>query len=167
MNLQVSPNNWSCAAVSLAMALDRPYKRIIDLCGHDGSAKVWQAPYHNKEAGFHIHELIDVAWTSFKKTMTPFVRSPMATPSTDQREQTAIFAHYKDHERRFVARIFNRVGIMTGFAHGSHAVAWDGSRIYDPRGYVYYYDDRQKYYYEPDVFWMVGGDDVSAFTVVS
>lgn len=171
MKLQTSPNNWSCAAVSLAMALDQPYQRIIDLCGHDGSAKVWRPPYEDLHEGFHIHELIDIAWTRFMKPVTPFVRTPTVTPSLDHPAQNAIFRHHMHTERRFLARIFNCVGMMTGFTNkagklSTHAVAWDGTQIYDPRGYSYHFDSRIKYSFDPDVFWMVGGKDVSAFTVV-
>jgi hypothetical protein len=67
----------------------------------------------------------------------------------------------------------NRVGIVTGVIVSGcvkgigHAVAWDGSRFYDPRGYIYTFNERDKYRYEPDVFWMIGGPDGSASKILA
>jgi hypothetical protein len=48
-----------------------------------------------------------------------------------------------------------------------HAVAWDGQRIYDPRGYVYTYQERHSYKYEPDTFWLLGGYDGNPSKIIS
>lgn len=170
MKLQVSPNNWSCMAVAAAMVLNKPLSEVIQGLGHDGSEKVWQPHWEDQVAGFHIHEIIDYAWMQNATPVTPFLRYPLVTPSPAHPEQLAKFAREPDLERRFTNRLYGRVGIITGtviFGRG-HAVAWNGHKIYDPRGYVYTYAEAETdYHYHADIFWMFGGMDVSPFTVVS
>lgn len=170
MKLQVSPNNWTCMATATAMALDKPLYEVIEGLGHSGSESVWPPEWNHLPAGYHIHEIIDYVWMQHAKPVTPFVRRPMVTPAYDCPDQVAKFAREPDLEKRFKHRIAGRVGIMTGVISKGrgHAVAWDGRNIYDPRGYVYSLDTaRQFYNYYVDTFWMFGGLDVSAFTVVS
>ncbi len=167
MKLQISPNNWSCMPTSVAMALDTDVDTVIRLCGHKGDALPWPPPFDKLREGFHIHEIIDVVWLYFSKTMTPFIREPTVTPHDECPERGAVFVEC-DSEIRFIKRLWSRQGIMTGVVGElGHAVAWDGHRIYDPRGYIYTYTDRDKYRYDPDVFWMIGGPDGSASKILA
>ena len=171
MKLQIAPNNWSCMATSVAMALDTQTANVVRLCGHSGDGLPWPPPFDHIREGFHIHELIDVVWLYFSKTLTPFIRCPMVTPRDECPEQPATFTEC-DAETRFIKRMWSRTGILTGVVKSGcveigHAVAWDGHKIYDPRGYIYPFTARDKYGYEPDVFWMLGGPDGSASKILA
>lgn len=152
------------------MALDVPVDRIISLAGHDGSCHPWPAPFSLIREGFHIHEMIDVAYLYFRRLLCPFVRTPMVTPDENCPEQLAKFRRAESVDHRWCSALYCKVGIMTGQMTDTrigHAVAWDGHRVYDPRGYVYRYSERLDYKYDPDTFWMLGGYDGDSFKILS
>lgn len=169
MKLQCPANNWSCMPFALAMALDVPVEDIIRLVGHDGSHHPWPVPFQFVRAGFHIHEIIDVAFLYYRRLLCPFVREPTVTCDERCPEIPAKFVG-TDTDARWRWALRNNTGIMTGQMMDTgvgHAVAWDGQKIYDPRGYVYSYDDRHHYLYEPDTFWLLGGYDGNPSKILS
>lgn len=143
------------------MALDVPVEDIVRLVGHDGSHRPWPAPFDSVRKGFHIHEMIDVAFIYYRRLLCPFDKAPMVTCDERCPEIPAEFSGVTPEQRWNFATVF-KTGVMTGqmtVSRRGHAVAWDGHKIYDPRGYVYSYEDRHNYNYEPDTFWMLGGYD--------
>lgn len=132
MNLQLSPNNWSCLATSFAMILGLPVSKVIEMVGHDGSEIVFpDQPEPSCRRSFHIQELIDVCM-SMLVTVTEIQRVPCMGPRNDEE-----FLVLEDDDR-FFRYVRAHSGVLCGLTRegGYHAVAWDGEKIYDPKGFI-------------------------------
>ncbi len=136
MRLITQPNSWSCALASTAMLLDCSIRELITAIGHDGSEIIH--PKLNDPAsrkGTHLQEIIDVC-LQFGVALTPIEARPVQTP--DGVNEFEI----KFPESRFLTHLANNSGLITGMARKYyHTVAWDGSKIYDPNGFIYDFDD--------------------------
>lgn len=141
MKLVTSPTVWGCSAAALAMVLDKDYDSIIKEIGHDGSKIVnpeLQSPGCYK--GFHMQELIEVAIDQ-GYAVTPIEVLPVQTAMGDD-EHVVEFPQYRDHARRLQYHLNRVSGIIIGKLEKYwHAVAWNGERVFDPRGQAYPFDD--------------------------
>ena len=119
MKLQKQPNNWSCILCSLAMVLNIDYSYLIDIIGHDGSEIFFPyriEPYNRR--GFILEEFISYLYAKHYIVM-PFPRT------ADYAGKQIELIHSPPLHLR---------GILI---YGSHAVAWSGEKIYDPKGEIY------------------------------
>lgn len=132
--MMLQPNGWSCLPTSLAMLLGREPREIIEAIGHDGSEICFpdKEPPENRRA-FHAQEIVDVALANFE-TPIFIMKQPDELPV---------------HPDRFSNYLASAPGILLGVGQvGSpHAVAWDGERIWDPRGEKYTIDKFDPWYF--------------------
>ena len=132
MILQRQLNAWSCSLAAVAMVIDEDQRKLIEEIGHDGSEIVLpELPEPARRRGFHFQELIDCA---IKRdfTVTPIEVLPYSTP--DGTHEFRI--DFKiDRRERLIKYMQNTKGVLTGLARQwRHAIAWDGTRYFDPRG---------------------------------
>ena len=149
MKMRRQPNSWSCVLASAAMVLDTDCKSLIEMIGHDGSEIVLPSlPEPAKRRGFHLQEIIDCA-IRLSYTVTPIETLPYSTP--DGKAEFPVDFQIS-RESRLTNYMNNSKGIITGLARKfRHAVAWNGSKIYDPHGLIYPFNDCK---IEIDCFWM-------------
>lgn len=116
-----------CLVHSAAMCLDIEPENIHKEIGHDGT-EIWWEP--NKMRGIHIQEIQDVANNKgmcfFPIEMYPAVAPDM---NTEPRE---IYQHDLAHAR-FLKSLYGKTGILI---MDTHACAWDGDMVYDPKGFT-------------------------------
>ena len=161
MIVHPNPNNWSCLPTAFAMAIGWPTDRIIQEIGHDGSDEL----YHAKgvKAGFHEQECIEVL-QKFGYACTPIEIVPCISPNTDLSDYRLVY--FGDGLTSNVARLKRHLedshGVLTGIYTKNdkvtgHAVAWDGTMIYDPNfgGRIYTFDDSSKHGFTPRCYWKV------------
>lgn len=152
MKLQKSVSDWSCLATSFAMVLDIPVQEVFKAIGHDGSEIIWPmlSDPHCRRS-FHIQEMIDLCW-EHNKLVVMFEARPCNAPypGFDPIDVPMKFAP----EERF-KKLIQHPGVFTGYVNGGvgHAVAWDGSQIFDPRGKVFSNFTEAKFSIE--TFWAV------------
>lgn len=127
MQLHPPTRPWSCILDAFAMAMDIHPNYIINELGHDGSEILWPGnddPYCRR--GFHIQELIAIAIKN-GYSVTEVQTKPLSAPS--------IVDNMAGH------KIINVLDVMRGnkgvILMQGHAVAWDGVKVYDPRGMTY------------------------------
>jgi len=135
LKIQTTPNRWSCLPTAFAIALDVRTGKLIKWLGHDGSRVVRpELPEPECYIGFHIQELIGYAWW-LGRAVTPFE----ANPRSHVGGAAVKIEFAAGNDRRLLAVLHANSGVLTGqsVATGSHhAVAWDGSKIYNPTGEI-------------------------------
>lgn len=147
---------WACTIASFSMVLGIDWQVIIKLIGHDGS----RCPYSDPSirVGFHFQECIEIAqqrgWTC-----TPIELFPSSTPGNG--EETQIFfpdadgnwARFLHHLNDCPSGVIEGVVEKAGGTLIGHAVAWDGTKIYDPKGAVYSFAEHRSHKFYPRVLW--------------
>jgi hypothetical protein len=140
MKLKTQNNHWSCLLYSYAMVLDVEPETLIDMIGHDGSEIIFPKKLEpTNRRGFHYQELFDCAFNLGYSVMEIQV-----LPTSITTLDTELFEidFRITNEQRFLEYIKDRVGVFNGMAlQHNHAVAWDGSTIYDPRGRIATYSN--------------------------
>lgn len=149
--MQRNPNGWSCLPTAFAMALYHPVESIISLACHDGSEIAWpQFPEPLCRRGFHIQEMIFIAWRYFSRTVTPFEAIPLLQCRDGQPIDVPTLPEPK---WRMPELMQHNIGVITGATLDgrAHAVAWDGEKILDPRNGTTYSLDG----FLLETFWMI------------
>jgi len=123
-----------CLVYAAAMCLGVPAQEIHDFLGHDGTEVWWPEEDNISELrGIHIEEVIDFALEKCHKVFYPINIRPMSAPH-DQAEPKCCFTYSDEWMRnRFYNRILAETAILVT---PKHALAWDGYKIYDPRGHI-------------------------------
>lgn len=131
MILQNSPNAWSCLPTAFAIALEVPVQQVIADIGHDGSEIIFDGyPEPLCRRGFHTSELIDYCLV-IHGLYVSLIPLAVRLWTSDNRMFFDIYSK-EDSERRFECYLdYKRVV----FLEPTHAVAYDGEKVYDPRGY--------------------------------
>lgn len=133
----------TCLIYSAAMVLDVTPEEIIKYIGHNGEEIIWKdmnSPHNLR--GVHIQELQD-----FAKTKGLVFAHIEGLPSIgpDKKHSKVIF-NEDVGIRRFESWIDGRKAIIIVSASKSmHAVAWDGEKVFDPRGYIKSIDEYDVY----------------------
>ena len=154
-------NRWSCLPASFSMACNCPFTDFINFLGHDGDTR----PYKDKSKrrGFHPQECIDVAW-KLGFTCTPIERYPALVYSYNDTEILPIYFRGSDdgNMARFMLYLQStQRGVIEGIrkrADGlnvGHAVAWDGSFIYDPSHRIYTLEDGMQNNFVANKLWIL------------
>ncbi len=135
MKLLRSSQTWGCILTSAAMVLDCTERELIQLIGHDGSEIIF--PELCKPAchkGFHVQEIV-LAALKLEIALIRFESRPVQTPDHKNFYELTNMYNFEDF-------IQQRIGILVGSTtRYGHAVAWDGVKIYDPRGRIYRLSD--------------------------
>jgi hypothetical protein len=150
MTPQRSPNRWSCLPTAFAMALYTSVHEVIAKAGHDGSEIAWpQFPEPLCRRGFHIQEMIFIAWRHYSRTVTPFEALPMLRSCDGDPIDVPSLP---EPHWRMPEVMANASGVVTGTTINGqpHAVAWDGEIILDPNGTTYSIDK-----FRLECFWML------------
>lgn len=118
-----SPNRWSCLPASFAMILDITFETMIRHIGHDGSEIVHpDLPEPLCRRTFHIDECTLVAVMLGHSITTLHFMPQLTTDGTHMID----IPMDTDYLLRFR-------GVLTGRGRDvGHAVAWDGTYVYDP-----------------------------------
>ncbi len=150
-------NKWSCIAASFSMALGVSFAEFIELIGHDGGAR----PYRDRtlRAGFHLQECIDAS-NRLGYSCTPIIMYPGSAPDFSQIESRPLwskeasmarFLHYLEITKHGVLEC----ELQTSGIRKGHAVAWDGTLIYDPRQRIYAFDQMPVNGLTPLILWRI------------
>lgn len=159
MNVQKTPNAWSCLAASFATVLNLTVEQICEYVEHDGSEILWpHLPDPQKRRSFHIQEMIDVA-ARFGRSVTPFE----AMPRSRIKGQSSVWnLEYKEgNAYRINKHLESGKGVLTGLNMSGkpHAVVWDGLMIHDPsgqfRGGVWEPCSYQHHLFQLETFWKI------------
>jgi hypothetical protein len=148
-------NNWSCTALSFAMAFDVQVEQIISWLGHDGSGIVdpFVADPRGRQ-GFHAQECVFFG-LACGKSCTPFEVVPVSAVGeslvnlgTDKRLD---FANYLLTSGR---------GVITGKVRQNyHAIAFDHGDVFDSAGSEHSDTSIQTlvnhHHFIPTTIWMV------------
>jgi hypothetical protein len=157
MNIPQNIMPWACLPASLSMVLNIPFTQAIKELGHSGDALPYADGVTRK--GFHIQECIDIALLhgfSVVEILAYFGSRPNAS-SVEQVPTLSLDAAI----RRFKYYLSKcKLGILGGMVQLpdrsiiNHAAAWDGEKIYDPRGISYTYEDAPRKNFLPQTLWM-------------
>lgn len=142
MTIQKTPNGWSCLLVAFAIAINEPYEDLIKEIGHDGSRKIWShlpEPYCRQS--FHPQELIDCCFNR-NIHILEIEKYPCLKPIYFNPDMFYVFDDQKSLSR-FNKYIQTFPGVLIG---STHAVAWDGLQLYDPKGYTIPNFDAQHFF---------------------
>lgn len=124
-----------CLLYSAAMVLDESPAILEKEIGHDGSEVWWpEKPQPFCRRGIHIQEILD-CFIRRGKGLIPVDLMPASAPVGGKPK--AIW----DVEKaiiRFKTYISGREAILIT---ASHAIAWDGSKVFDPNGRVTVIED--------------------------
>lgn len=146
MDLQYSPNRWSCIPTAFAMAAGIPVSDFILKIGHDGS-KVMHPDLlePNGRKAFHIQECLAVC-LDFGIKFTPFELVTRQGVSMERSWTT----NWVDRVHRLMA---DHKGVLLGRGKRTmHAVAWDGERVYDSSIGIYFLPS---VHFAPHTFWLI------------
>lgn len=148
--LTQSKDEPNCLVYAAAMVLDTYPEYIFSKIGHRGQANIWpQVPYPHNLAGVHIQEIQDVA-LNVGYCFYPIEYYP------ESRYSIKAMPHYPytydQIEERFFKAIKNRKGIIVS---DTHAVAWDGNKVFDPNGLIYGIKTFQERHYFREA-WLLG-----------
>ena len=116
--LKQGPHN-KCLIYSTAMLLDRP-PEVVEAC----------LPKVNNRS-HHIQEIIDYLWPHYRLMC---IEAFPAVNSADNLVYTP-----EQAQQRWADYLWCRKGLIICEyvdSPGRHCVAWDGSQIYDPNGYI-------------------------------
>lgn len=132
MNMQRSPNRWSCLLASFAMALDITAESLAQKIGHAGEEIIFpNLPDPLCRRAFHIQEFIKPALTEGFALVTVEARPVLAVPINGQ------------HLTKVLEPAVQRLNYFTTYFDGvligsinkqPHAVAWNSlaKACYDP-----------------------------------
>lgn len=98
---------------------------------------------------YHGQQCMDVAW-DYGFATTIIQRHPAITPIDDLKVQATPIQYPEGNHTRFAQYMRAQIGVLGGLVTErfsrplGHAVAWDTKEIYDPRGFVYQFNDAAK-----------------------
>lgn len=131
-------NKEPCVAVAFAIACEVSLDAFIAKLETRGG----------KIAGtYHLQQCMDVAFIyGFATSLIQFSPSLITMVNSNEKPKLVYFPEGK--EERFKKYLRSYKGVLAGVRNkGSerpvigHAVAWDTKNIYDPRGFIYQYDE--------------------------
>jgi hypothetical protein len=127
------PKRWQCLPTTFAMLTGLTPKGVMTYIGHDGSDITHPGlPEPLKRRGFHIQEIIDVAFElGYAMTEIQYYYSitPLSTIAGMQ------IIEGDDASRRFEEHIHESRGILaTHTKVGGHSWAYENGIVYDPDG---------------------------------
>ena len=147
MNLIQGPDSH-CLVYSAAMVLECKPLQLYSTIGHKGKEILWpdlNAPHCFRN--FHIQEIID-CFISYGFGLMQIDRELLIEPSENATHNKLLVTMpdtspksiypESEYEDRFKAYLTGSDAILIGITQDArqHAVAWDGERAHDCRGYI-------------------------------
>ncbi len=151
-----------CVYASLAMVLNEKLETItrhFNTWGYEqGQMYPFLGEWETLPRVPSMHEICEVAMFHYDTGFVPFQRDPEVAPHPDC-PPIRVWEHIQnrsvDAEGMFRAQLSRGPGLIEGFKDDTgHMVAWDGSIIYDPRGYCYSPNVADRFDFEPRRFWL-------------
>lgn len=96
--------------------------------------------------------ICDWLWQRYHRSLTPFNKNPHCSPSPACNSVPVWY----DGEEKWKSQLDYGIGLLEGTYNRfiGHMCAWDGSRVFDPRGYVYNWEDRETFEFDAERFWL-------------
>ena len=151
MNLIRSSKN-QCVAASVGMLFEWKLEALADFPLFDITCYQYPFPHpwsHLPKVASMV-EICEWAITVTGCGLVPFPRNPTCVPSA-KCPSTPVF---KDGEASFLTHLSYGAGLLEGIVSVGHMCAWDGLKVYDPRGYTYQIEDAPAYDFAPSRFWL-------------
>jgi hypothetical protein len=142
-----------CVVGSLAMLLGVAPEFIRRQICHNPPIYPFPAPWDEYPLVPSMEIICDWAYSHMNVAMVPFPYNPLCTPHEDC-PPTPVWDD--DADVVFEGQLEYGTGLIEGTVDGAHGhmVAWDGSVIYDPRGYCYSLNIAEKHGFTPARFWL-------------
>lgn len=140
MKLIKTTDNWTCGVVALAMLLDEDVDNLILEIGHNGGEKIWPhlgPPECYK--GFNTQEFVDVCYARGYALLG--IEGAPVSWSGPEAKPKRIWTPEQENDR-MIRYMDGNSGIIIGNLEtgARHACAWDGKKVYDPKGFIYDFD---------------------------
>jgi len=147
----ITNNENKCVFASLAMLIVEDINMVEGWLKHYLPDATFPPPYDELP---RVPDMISIcAWLLGRNiALTPFPFDPQCTPHPSCPAK----AVYENPQGVFNARLALGPGLIEGVVNGDrgHMVAWNGTTIYDPRGYCYSLNVSWKFDFEPAQFWL-------------
>lgn len=159
MQLIVATNN-DCVAAALAMLFEvkKDYikKELFSFLTHHS----FQEPWDNFPMVPSMEMICDWAYRERGVGLVPFPYHPHCSPHPDCPGIPVWPADTPD--KIFRGQLSYGQGVIEGITESGapdcgHMVAWNGTVIYDPRGYMYSSNVADKFGFTPSRFWLAVG----------
>ena len=122
MKMQIQTKG-QCMIYALAMVIDTPASTLLQECEYKGDGK----------RSLHIQELMDLLIPRQLSLVTvevdPYCTDPVYLT------QERVYAAGNNRIMRYM-RIARGIALVWRNNMQSHSVAWDGTHVYDPKGYI-------------------------------
>jgi len=119
---------YPCIAVAFAIACETPLDEFLQRLERRGGLV---------KGTYHTQQCTDVVWDLGYATMWIESQS-LLVPDADYKGEPAKILYPEGNRVRFMNYLRAHKGVLGGMRPNiGHAVAWDGTQIYDPRGFIY------------------------------
>jgi hypothetical protein len=143
-----------CVAASVAMVFETRlnYVDTFSLFNPYCYSFPFPSPWHKLPKVASMDELCDWAYSMFKVGLVPFPRNPGCSPS----EKCPDVAVWPDGEGKFLEHLSYGVGLLEGHVEHmrGHMCAWNGEKVYDPRGHTYSFANASDFDFTATRFWL-------------
>jgi hypothetical protein len=143
-----------CVAASIAMVFDMPlevveYHYLFNPCCRSFP---FPSPWHRSPMVASMDEVCDWAHNNFKVGLVPFPRNPGCSPA----EECPAVPVWPDGEGKFLVHLSYGIGLLEGHVEHmrGHMCAWDGEKVYDPRGHTYSFANASDFDFTATRFWL-------------
>jgi len=151
MKLIVSPDNFSCVAASLAMVTNISLDIVLEELFTDLPCP-FPPPWDEIPKVPTTDEIAFWLWTEHFHGIMPFNRNPTCSINSE----CPPIKVWSDEETMWQRQLTFGWGLLEGATvNGGHLCAWDGSLVFDPRGYIYKWRDRLEYSFDAHRFWLL------------
>lgn len=126
----------NCLIASAAMLLETDPVNLVKEIGHDGTEVWWpERAGASRMRSIHIREIIECVRTR-RRGLMPIELYPVMAPDEDT--EPKLLWSMEEAVIRFEKSIRLTSGLLIGqTSYGlGHACAWDGDKVFDPRGYI-------------------------------
>jgi len=116
-------------------------------------------PYEKVPAGQDMANVCEWAWEVARIGLMPFDRCPAVAIGPGK----PAVPIWEDGEKKWRHQLGYGPGLLEGsterlsdgvLLNTGHMCAWDGERIFDPRGYRYAWKDRKDHKFDAERFWL-------------
>jgi hypothetical protein len=99
-----------------------------------------------------MEEICDWVYFVLGIGLVPFPRNPGCSPA----EMCPMQPVYKDGEAKFLDQLSYGAGLLEGVVEHDrgHMCAWDGEKVYDPRGPLYSFENAGDFDFAATRFWL-------------
>jgi hypothetical protein len=151
MQLITSRNN-DCVAASVAMLLGLTLEEVKShhLFSEAYLTYPFPKPWHEVPKVPAMEEVCEWAFQTGKIGLVPFPLNPRCTPSHGCPDVPV----FQDKNKAFCRQLDFGPGLLEGMTSKGHMCAWDGTKVYDPRGRIYPLTDAFAHSFYYHRFWL-------------